>query len=334
MTASDPQFICPACKSPVEVTGDGYRCASCKRTFPILFGIPDFRLTGDQYLSLEDEREKAGKLAVYAEDHDFKSLVSFYYSITDDVPERLAPIFADYVVNAPARSLQPLKVLAPDGGRALLDLGCGSGGGLAAAAEAFESRTGVDIALRWLVIAQKRLEELGVGAQLVCADAEALPFPDESYSHILAADLLENTRSPQAVVRASASALETGGRLYFSSSNRNWIGPHPATGVWAAGVLPDGFRKSALERRHGVDLLRAVTFVSPGAVRRMAEDSGLRQLEVRPLDVNSDRFQNRSILFRTFAGAYSTFARLPVFRTLLVLAGPVFQSLFVKEKQK
>ncbi len=63
-----------------------YGCAKCRQSYPILFGIPDFRLQGDRYLSLEDERAKASKLHAFAEDHDFRELVAFYYSITDDVP--------------------------------------------------------------------------------------------------------------------------------------------------------------------------------------------------------------------------------------------------------
>ncbi len=172
---------------------------SCGRSYPILFGIPDFRLRGDLYLSLEDERAKAARLHEFAEKHDFRELVAFYYSITEDVPDRLAPIFAGYRTeradSAPTRASRRCRS-AGAGRRAARSWlrerrGAGSGGDL------FQDRTGVDIALRWLVIARKRLEEAGVSAAtLVCADAEALPFPESSFTHVLAADLLENTRSP------------------------------------------------------------------------------------------------------------------------------------------
>lgn len=325
-------FACPSCRSPLEANAEAYRCASCNRDFPVLFGIPDFRLRGDQYLSLEEERAKAAKLHAYGRDHDFASLVGFYYSITDDVPERLAPVFTNYVLNAAERSAPALDALAPKGGRSLLDIGCGSGGALAAAVDKFEQRTGVDIALRWLVIAKKRLEELGVEARFVCADAEALPFSDGAFSHVLAADLLENTRSPAAVLGESGRVLERGGRLYLSSSNRNWVGPHPATGVWAAGLVPAGIRSNMLKRRHGVDILRAVSFVSPGSVRRMARSAGLRQIGSQPLELGTSRTEGRSGLFQTLASVYSALAKVPLLPAVLLLAGPVFQSLFVKEE--
>jgi hypothetical protein len=203
---------------------------------------------------------------------------------------------------------------------------------LVAAADLFQHRTGVDIALRWLVIAKKRLEELGVTAELVCADAEAPPFRESSFTHVLAADLLENTKVPAAAVHAAAGVLEEGGFMYVSSSNRRWIGPHPATGVWAAGLLPRPLRSRLLKRRHGVDILRAVNFVSPGPVKRMARAAGLRRLCAKPLEIDSGLLKHRPTVFRLLARSYAALAKAPLFRSVLLAAGPVFQSLFVKEE--
>ena len=326
-------FVCPKCRSPVEEAAGGYTCASCGRLYPILFGIPDFRLRGDLYLSLDDERAKAGRLHDFAEKHDFHALVRFYYSITDDVPDRLAPLFAGYAAHAAARARPSIAALRSAGpGDALLDLGCGSGGALVAAADVFQDRTGVDIALRWLVIARKRLDEAGVSARLVCADAEALPFPESAFTHVLAADLLENTRSPAAAIEAAAAVMEDGGHMYLTASNSRWLGPHPATGVWAAGLLPQRLRSALLRRKHGIDILRAVSFVSPGSVRRMAEAAGLRQVDARPFDLDASKLEHRSALFKAFARGYAAMAKAPVFRSVLLAAGPMFQSMFVKEK--
>ena len=326
------RFVCPVCRSPVAEGEGGYRCQPCGRTYPIFFGIPDFRLGGDQYLPLDEERAKAAMLHEYGESHDFRELVAFYYSITGDVPDRLAPLFADYVLSAPARLAPAVEALSRGRhGDSLLDLGCGSGGALGAAVGLFQHRTGVDVASRWLVIARKRLEEAGVSANLVCADAEALPFPESAFTHVLAADLLENTRSPPAAMRCAAEVLEEGGFMYVSASNRRWPGPHPATGVWAAGLLPRRFRAPMLRRRHGIDILRAVSFVSPASVRRMARDAGLRQLCAKPLAIDPGRLAHRGALFRTLARTYGALSKAPLVRSVLLAAGPVFQSLFVKE---
>lgn len=331
MTESQPDYVCPACRSTLLGDEQAFACPSCLRSFPILFGIPDFRLQGDRYLTLEEERAKAAKLHRYGEAHDFPALVAHYYSLTDDVPAHLERIFTAYVLQAELRSRSALLTLGGDGGHHLLDLGCGSGGALLAARSTFHRLTGVDIALRWLVIAQKRLQEKGVAARLVCADASALPFTNDSFDHILASDLLENTRSPAATINAAACVLAPGGRLYVSSSNGNWLGPHPATGVWAAGLLPSRVRSGMLRRRHGVDLLRAVSFVRPASVRRMATAAGLRQIDASALEPDLALSNSRTPLFRFFAKVYLMMARLPILRTALLHAGPVFQAIFVKE---
>jgi len=334
MREATPGFVCPACKSPVEKKRSAYACGTCNRIYPILFGIPDFRLQGDRYLSLEEEREKATRLHDFSQMHDLRALISFYYSITDDVPPDLERLFKDYLLNAPERSAPAVAALAPSGGRSLIDLGCGSGGALVAAEKLFDERTGVDLALRWLVIARKRLDEAGVSASLVCADVEAAPFAAKTFSHALARDLLEHTRSPAAAIGSAASMLQQHGRLYISSSNAAWIGPHPASRVWAAGLIPTKVRASILRRRHDVDILRAVDLVSPRSVRRIARAAGFRQLDAGPLQPEMGQLGSRSALFRFFASIYSMLAKVPVLRTALLYTGPVFQANFVKESSE
>jgi hypothetical protein len=50
------------------------------------------------------------------------------------------------------------------------------------------------------------------------------------------------------------------------------------------------------------------------------------------LEFDASRVEGRSRLFRFAGGLYSGLAKVPLLRTVLVVAGPVFQSLFVKEE--
>lgn len=327
-------FVCPRCHVSLLESDVEYHCTCCEITYPILFGIPDFRLRADPYLSINAERQKAARLHAYGKQNDFRSLIAFYYSITDDVSENNSIAFTEYVFNATERAEAQLQWLAPNGGETLLDVGCGSGGALIASKPIFASRVGVDIALRWLVIAQKRLSELGQSAQLVCADAEALPFETATFSHVLASDLLENTRSPGRALSSIARTTKTHGRVYVSASNKWWIGPHPASGLWAAGILPKPCRSSLLVKKHGIDILRAITFVSPTSVRRMAKEAELRHVTTGPLTPNSLHFANRSATFRVAAHIYAALSKIPLARAALSALGPVFQTLFVKEEPK
>src|SRR5215471_17704660 len=102
--AQSCRLVCPMCKSGLVESPDDFTCTACGRQYAILFGIPDFRLHGDRYLSLVEERAKAQRLSEQANTASFEQLVDYYYAITDDVPPRLARNYAAYVHEAPSRA--------------------------------------------------------------------------------------------------------------------------------------------------------------------------------------------------------------------------------------
>jgi 2-polyprenyl-3-methyl-5-hydroxy-6-metoxy-1,4-benzoquinol methylase len=307
---------------PLHAGAEAYDCEACGRRFPILFGIPDFRLRSDSYLDLAAERAKAGKLHAYALDHSFRELLDYYYAITDDVPPHLATVYADYALAAPDRGKVILADL-PASGR-LLDLGCGSGGLVMAAAGGGLQATGVDIALRWLVIAQKRLSTAGLTADLVCASAEALPFRPGGFDAVVAADLIENTSAPEATLAAAAAQLRTGGALWVSSSNRSWLGPHAASRVWAAGLTPRWIRAPLLRRLRGVDSLRFVHLISASKTQAVCRREGLAINVRRPRQTPGD-WAARPGLAGLVARVYGRLSRTLGFRELLFAFGPAFE---------
>ena len=318
-------FCCPACRGPVSSQADAYRCDACRLDFPVLYGVPDFRLRSDRYLSLEQERLKAARLADFARTHSFADLLTFYYSITDDVPPVLARRYADYAMGGPERAgavLADLEPFTPTD--RLLDLGCGAGGMMVAAARQGVEAVGVDIALRWLVIARKHLESCGLEAALVCADAEALPFVDGGFTRVVAVDVVEHVRDPEAFVAECGRQLAEGGRLWISATNRLWPGPHPSVGLWAAGWLPASVRSARLRRLRGVDSLRFVHLLSPFRVMRACRERGLRILSRRPRAAPG----GQGVVRRLYAGL----ARTPGFSALLFVAGPAFQMIAARPR--
>jgi len=318
-------FVCPACRTPVAATGEAYRCAACGRSFPILFGIPDFRLHGDRYLSLEAERAKAARLHAFAQQASFAALVDHYYAITDDVPPGLARRYRDYILAGPGRAVPILDALGPRGAAdALVDLGCGSGGLLVAAAGRGGTVWGVDIALRWLVICRKRLEEAGIAATLVCADAEALPLPDGMAAQVVAADLVEHVRDPAGTAAAIARLLRPGGRLWLCAANRYCLGPHASTRVWGIGFLPKRARGWLLRRLKGIDLLRHTNLVAPLPLARLLRGQGFTIETMRPRQVPPGT-AGATPAERLLLGLYRRALGLPALRGALVLGGPAFE---------
>ena len=114
----------------------------------------------------------------------------------------------------------------PADARRILELGCGSGGTLAALRESHEAGgelwlAGVELSEEAAGEARERLDKLWVG------DVEALAFDQEieagSLDVILCLDVLEHLVDPWEMVRRLAPLLKPGGRLIASIPNvRHW----------------------------------------------------------------------------------------------------------------
>jgi len=319
-------FVCPRCKGALAAEASSYRCCHCGSKYPVLFGIPDFRIRSDRYLSLEEERDKARRLFEFGEQASFKELVRYYYSITFDLPDNMARRYQASILAGTERTKSILQELRPRGDSdPLVDIGCGTGGLLLAAQGRFSDIYGVDIALRWLVIAQKRLRENNATATLVCADAEAIPFPRQSFVNAVAVDLLEHVYDVDNTIREIAEILEPDGVLWLSAVNRYCVGPHPLTGVWATGYLPAGTRSWMLKKLKGIDLLRFANMVSAGEICRKLQRRGFVALQASPKHVEGIDAHAYSTLERVLIALYRSALRVPLFRRILLWIGPAFE---------
>ena len=95
-------------------------------------------------------------------------------------------------------------------GRRVLDLGCAEGATLVhLGAPAGAEFTGVDLFEPKLELARQRLP----GCRFVAALAEALPFADASFDHVLIRDVVHHLEQPERAIDEVARVLAPGGRV-------------------------------------------------------------------------------------------------------------------------
>lgn len=311
-----------------------YHCHGCHRRYPIVCGIPDFRLSPDPYISFEDEYDKARRLSEEAERCSLEALVRFYWQITPDVPRPMAERFIRYALTAEERAdpcLATMDNRAADAraggqwtGARCLDVGCGTGGFLMAARERFDALVGVDIALRWLVIARKRLARVGNNLTLVCCSADALPFPNGSFDAVVGLHLLEHTADPQSVLCDTVRTLERDGWCYFSTPNRFSLGLEPNVRVWGVGFVPRSVASRYVMLWKGI-AYRNIRLLSSVELGRMLARSDLGAWSMSPAPLAQCEQQTLPGPARRIVRLYHLLREVPVVRHLLLAVGPLLQ---------
>jgi SAM-dependent methyltransferase len=270
-------LACPDCRAAL-VPGAGcdtWSCTGCRRHARGLRGIADLRTSDDLYLSNRDDWAFARRLNEQYDRLDFRGLLERYFDLDAEVPPDLRRRQIAHILSAPERARRWLEALGSIGDRPLLDLGCGTGSFLAAVGHEVGPAPawGVDIALRWLLVARKRLDEEGLThMRLVCGCAERLPFRDRSFGGVVAGDVIEHVRNQDRTLAEAHRVLVPGGRLFLAAPNRFSLAPEPHVQVWGVGFLPRRWMGPYVRWVRGIDF-RAIRTLGRGEWVRLLRRS-------------------------------------------------------------
>ena len=203
---------------------------------------------------------------------------------------------------------------------------CGTAPLLVAASRALKRNqprlVGIDIAFRWLVVAQKRLAEAGLDVPLLCACAEALPFPDGSFDCAAAESVLETVRDQRASAKEIYRVLKPGGSLFVSTPNR--FSPGLSTYRYLGRCAASGPRACcdcASAGRYPAATPASVSLVAA------APDFRSRLFEIADSGPASSPQQVHGfgLLMQPLISAYNLARRLPLGRDMLKWVGPLLQ---------
>jgi 2-polyprenyl-6-hydroxyphenyl methylase/3-demethylubiquinone-9 3-methyltransferase len=175
----------------------------------------------------------------------------------------------------PLHQINPLRLDWIDGiaglsGKSALDIGCGGGILTEGMARRGAKVKGIDLSDKALKVAQLHLLEsrLAVDYEAVSAEDLAARAPG-SYDVVTCMELLEHVPDPASTVRACAALARKGGRVFFSTINRN-----PKSYLFAV-IGAEYVLKLLPKGTH--DYLK---FIRPSELARHCRDAGL---EVREL---------------------------------------------------
>jgi len=127
----------------------------------------------------------------------------------------------------PLHEINPLRLewinaLVPLAGKRVLDVGCGGGILAEAIAKKGANIKGIDLSEKALKVAELHSLESGVQVSYELIAAEALAAREAGqYDVVTCMEMLEHVPDPSAIVQACATLVKPGGRLFFSTLNRN-----------------------------------------------------------------------------------------------------------------
>jgi len=181
----------------------------------------------------------------------------------------------------PLHELNPLRLgwidgLAALAGKRVLDVGCGGGILSEAMARLGATVTGIDLSEKPLKVAQLHLLESGLNVDYRLVSAEDFSNRSEGqYDVVTCMELLEHVPDPASTVAACAKLAKPGGRVFFSTINRN----------------PKSYLFAVLGAEYLLKLLPTGThdyarFIKPSELSRWCREAGLAPLELKGMTYN------------------------------------------------
>ncbi len=320
-------IVCPRCRGGLDARRDAFECGHCRVTYPVVLGIADFRLAPDPWIGLEDDREKARQLAERSHGASLETMVRTYWSMTPGTPEDQAARFVRHVMTAGERSREWLDRMDPPGRRpsgAWLDVGTGTGDLACVIAEQGGHAIGIDVALRWLVVARRRAELAGVAAEFICCNAEHLPFPDAAFSRVVSVGTIEHCSDVNRALGEARRVLCRNGDVRLRTVNRFTMLPEPHVNVWGVGFVPRRMADRYVRWRGGQGYEHHRP-LSSRELRREMIKAGFRSVRVDAAPLLATE-RARLGGARWAADGYERARRIPLVRSALRLTAPLLEA--------
>lgn len=319
---------CPRCRGALARSVGGLECGNCRHAYEVIDGIADLRVPGDSWIDFSVDSAIAKELV--ALNLPLEELVRGVYSRRAGWDEARIELRTGQVLNAPARLAEDVAGwLRPalDTG-VFLDLGCGSGVLLAAAAKGGHSGIGIgiDVSMTWLVVAKRLILAYGGTPVLAAALGEALPLDESILDGVISLDVIEHVRDPDVYLSEIDRVTATGGCLALSMPNRFSLTREPHVFVWGVGWLPRAYQARYVRWRSGRTYDDTVLLSSFDLRRRLKRFSSFN-FDILIPPVPAAHIKLFSAAKAWLAEIYNRLCSNRGFRGLFLIVGPYFRVL-------
>ena len=319
-------FVCPRCRGELAGQPDAFSCTRCHARYPVVLGIADFRVAPDPWIGLEDDRDKARRLEERSRGASLEAMVRTYWSMTPGTPVDQAARFVHHVLTADARSREWFDRLASSGAQPSgpwLDVGTGPGDFACVTAEHGLRAVGIDVAMRWLVVARRRAELAGVTVDFVCCNAEHLPFAAATFARVASIGTIEHGRDADAALGEARRVLRAGGDVRLRTVNRFTILSEPHVGIWGVGFVPRRLADRYVRWRGGQGYEHHRP-LSSRELRRGMTRAGFGSVRVDSAPLLATERARRGVPWA--AASYERARHVPLVRSALRLTAPLIEA--------
>ena len=317
---------CPRCRGPLARFAGGLQCGDCSHEYDEIDGIADLRIPGDSWIDFSEDSATARELV--AKNLSLEDMVRAVYASRSGWDEARIALRTGQVLNAPARLAEDvagwLRPAIETG--VFLDLGCGGGALLAAAAKGgFPGiGIGIDVSMTWLVVAKRLILAYGGTPVLAAALGEALPLADSVLTAVISLDVIEHVRDPNSYLGEIERVTAPGGRLALSMPNRFSLTSEPHVFVWGVGWLPRAYQARYVRWRSGKTYDDTVLLSSFGLSRRLTKFTSF-DFEILIPPVPDSHIKLFTAAKARLAVIYNRLCNRRGFRRLFLIVGPYFR---------